>query len=160
MLIEIIQGPNLSFFVILGVMQFVNFFVSKKLFSHQSFLSGCQQNFYQSSVLHTAHKFVYLVAFPVVSTHDVVPQPITVPLTKSGSYICHLTCSSCSTSQIFGLCLFFLHTLEIRVVKQKFYDKVEESKYQYPHQLKLLCNVLLLPGLSEQARAMQQHMRV
>ena len=96
-----------------------------------------------------------IVAFPVVYTHDVVPQPITVPLTKSGSYICHLTCSSCSTSQIFGLCLFFLHTLEIRVVKQKFYDKVEESKYQYPHQLKLLCNVLLLPGLSKQARAMQ-----
>ena len=96
-----------------------------------------------------------IVAFPVVYTHDVLPQPITVPLTKSGSYICHLTCSSCSMSQIFGLCLFFLHTLEIRVVKQKFYDKVEESKYQYPHQLKLLCNVLLLPGLSKQARAMQ-----
>ena len=84
-----------------------------------------------------------------------VSQPITVPLTKSGSYICHLTCSSCSMSQIFALCLFFLHTLEIRVVKQKFYDKVEESKYQYPHQLKLLCNVLLLPGLSKQATAMQ-----
>ena len=47
-----------------------------------------------------------------------------------------------------------------RFLRRLFKFLIVYKKSVVPHQPKLLCNFLLLPELSEQARAMQQHMRV